>query len=273
MQKFTKQLPKDDLKKFAKEVSKKLVASDFKNNRVDDPTKITDKQEKKVKQFVREFFEKAVEKKKALDKKKADKLAVNGAGSNGTKVINGSAKLVVEEDNGQESDAEDAIDLTPSSIPPTPSTSEQHKRKRSDAGDVDTTPGGDGSESSKRLKEEDAPTPPPPPPPPSEGIPLTLDTENGGLESPIVENGTGPVSAFGIVMIRTGEGKEELSKEDEELKRQEEDLMRENEEAVLMEKGVVNGNGNGNGVKHSPKDETMLDVKDEVRDVDMDMVR
>jgi histone-lysine N-methyltransferase SETD2 len=84
MQKFTKQLPKDDLKKFAKEVGKKLVASDFKNGRIDDPTKISEKQEKKVKAYVRQFFEKAVEKKKELDKRKKEKekaKLANGLGS------------------------------------------------------------------------------------------------------------------------------------------------------------------------------------------------
>ena len=60
MDKFRNKLPKEDLKKFAKEIGKKLVASDFKHNRVEDPTKITDKQEKKVKKYVKEFFDKAV---------------------------------------------------------------------------------------------------------------------------------------------------------------------------------------------------------------------
>ena len=73
MQKFTKELPRDDLKKFAKEVAKKLVASDFKNGRVDDPNKISQKQEKKVKAYVRQFFEKAVEKRKELDKRKKER--------------------------------------------------------------------------------------------------------------------------------------------------------------------------------------------------------
>ncbi|CZR54666.1 related to histone-lysine N-methyltransferase [Phialocephala subalpina] len=85
MQKFTKQLSKDDLKKFAKEVGKKLVASDFKNNRVEDPTKISEKQEKKVKKYVRDYFEKAVEKKKAIDKRKKEKEAA--------KLANGSSKV------------------------------------------------------------------------------------------------------------------------------------------------------------------------------------
>ena len=52
MQKYSGKLPKDDLKKFAKECGKKLVASDFKNNRIEDPTKISDRNQRKVKQYV-----------------------------------------------------------------------------------------------------------------------------------------------------------------------------------------------------------------------------
>jgi hypothetical protein len=115
MQKFSSQLPKDDLKKFAKEVGKKLVASDFKNNRVEDPTKISEKQEKKVKKYVREYFEKAVEKKKAIDKKRREKekaSGVNGPFSkdnepevNGEKIDMNGSKSETSQQKG-ESDAE-----------------------------------------------------------------------------------------------------------------------------------------------------------------------
>ncbi len=49
--KFHGKLPKDELKKFAREVNKKLVASDYKNKRVDDPTAISSKQAKKVRKY------------------------------------------------------------------------------------------------------------------------------------------------------------------------------------------------------------------------------
>jgi hypothetical protein len=245
MQKFTKQLPKDDLKKFAKEVGKKLVASDFKNGRVDDPTKISEKQEKKVKAYVRQFFEKAVDKKKELDKRKKEKERA--------KLANGSDKLNGKDASPEEVDdmkAED-IDLTPSSPSPpgapssphvseaTPSFTESSpelKRKRTG----EETPGDESD--SKRLKEEYSTPPPPPPPPPAEGMPLE--------ELPDVEM----------------DGKEMETEEEKELRRQEEDLMRENEEAMKMEQAGslnsnsfeengslhinMNGNGNGNGVRN-----------------------
>ncbi|RDW61887.1 SET and WW domain protein [Aspergillus mulundensis] len=60
-------------------VAKKLVNSDFKNNRVTDPTKIDDKQQKKVKKFCKEFFDKAVVKHQAHEMHKAEKLAKEGS--------------------------------------------------------------------------------------------------------------------------------------------------------------------------------------------------
>jgi hypothetical protein len=246
MQKFTKQLPKDDLKKFAKEVGKKLVASDFKNGRVEDPTKISEKQEKKVKAYVRQFFEKAVEKKKELDKRKKEKERA--------KLANGSDKLNGKDASPEELDdvkVED-IDLTPSSPSPpgapssphasvaTPSFTESSpelKRKRTG----EETPGDESD--GKRLKEEHSTPPPPPPPPPAEGMPLEELQELPDAEM---------------------DEKEIMETEEEkELRRQEEDLMRENEEAMKMEQAGslntksfeengarhINMNGNGNGVE------------------------
>ncbi|KAL2824008.1 hypothetical protein BDW59DRAFT_148048 [Aspergillus cavernicola] len=71
--KFKHKLPKDDLKRYAKDVAKKLVNSDFKNNRVTDPTQIDDKQQKKVKKFCKEFFDKAVAKHHAHEHRRAEK--------------------------------------------------------------------------------------------------------------------------------------------------------------------------------------------------------
>lgn len=245
MQKFTKQLSKDDLKKFAKEVGKKLVASDFKNNRVEDPTKISDKQEKKVKKYVRDFFEKAVEKRKAMDKKKKEKEALKLAngGSNGTT----KSSFEDPKPEAEVEDPDEIMDLTPDSpidmnpsphpsMPATPSFSDL-KRKREDT-ETSLTPGRgtEDPEPHKRLKEEDTTPPPPPPPPPADSPGMLVEAQ--------VEK--------------------EETEEEKELRKQEEDLMRENEEALMMDMdgslkseeekaGVaVNGlsipvNGNGNG--------------------------
>jgi hypothetical protein len=256
MQKFTKQLPKDDLKKFAKEVGKKLVASDFKNGRVDDPTKISEKQEKKVKAYVRQFFEKAVDKKKELDKRKKEKERAKFA--NGSDKLNGKDASPEEVDDVK---AED-IDLTPSSPSPPGAPSSPHasvatppspelKRKRTG----EETPSDESD--SKRLKEEYSTPPPPPPPPPAEGMPLEELPDAEMDEKEILE-----------------------TEEEKELRRQEEDLMRENEEAMKMEQagslnnksfeenGTLhinmngNGNGNGNGVKMGDDNDRMEGLED-----------
>lgn len=231
MQKFSSQLPKDDLKKFAREVGKKLVASDFKNHRVEDPMKISEKQEKKVKKYVREYFEKAVQKKKAIDKKKREKEKTNGVNGSSSKdtepKINGDmvelncskadAFPTKEESDAEMSDDDDKDvgasfpDGPSPSIPATPVDSPDLKRKRE--GDDFDTPG-EEIESFKRIKDEnsvEASPPPPPPPPPTDGMPEPemQDSENFAVK--------------------------EETEEEKELRKQEEDLMRENEEALMMD--------------------------------------
>jgi histone-lysine N-methyltransferase SETD2 len=204
MDKFRNKLSKEDLKKFAKEIGKKLVASDFKHNRVEDPTKIDPKVEKKVKKYVKEFFDKAVAKKAAHDKLKAGKKSsqekkddVIGSGDT-------SQELAVDTPTKIDEDIDmsdvDDIPASPGSPPESPS-SEGLKRKRDELGEGDdATP----TESPhKRIKEDGSPDvdvlpspPPPPPPPPAEDLEKVMDEE------------------------------------DAELRAQEEALMRENEEAL-----------------------------------------
>lgn len=170
MDKFHKKLPKEDLKKFAREVNKKLVASDYKNNRVDDPTSITSKQEKKVKKYVKDFFDRAVVKYREHEKKKADRAAKSSSTANssqlGNSTINSAPDAPVEDDVVL-SDVEDG---SPTSI------SSERKRKRVDE-DAESVGVDTPSEtpSLKRVKEDDvveSPSPPPPPPPPTD-TPLT----------------------------------------------------------------------------------------------------
>ncbi len=216
MDKFRNKLPKEDLKKFAKEIGKKLVASDFKHNRVEDPTKITEKQEKKVRKYVKEFFDKAVAKKAAHDKGKVDKRHDSTTNGNSIKeTSNGTSSTTVEvdadssikieepDDMDLSDDGEETEQVVPS-MPASPSldtpSDEGLKRKRDDLGDsFDST----RSETPiKRIKEEDIEglpsPPPPPPPPPAEDMIMQAD-------------------------------------EDAELAAQEEALMRENEEALMRE--------------------------------------
>lgn len=215
MQKFHHKLPKEDLKKFAKEVGKKLVASDFKNNRVEDPTKISERQEKKVKSYVRAYFEKAVAKKVENDRRKQEKKEraskVTSNGKSGDKV-----KPISPDPKEEEEDEEVIVDMSPSSPQETSPGTPVVKRKRDDNC---TTPN-ISLDNFKRLKEEVVDivlTPPPPPPPPSEEMHFAYD-----------ENCMNVDENTGIL--------EHESEEDIEFRLQEEDLMRENEEAERMEK-------------------------------------
>ena len=57
LDKFRHKLPKDELKRLGKELSKKLSASDYKNNRVEDPSaELSDKQAQKIKKYVKELY-------------------------------------------------------------------------------------------------------------------------------------------------------------------------------------------------------------------------
>lgn len=77
--KYKGKLDKSDIKRFSKECSKKLVNSDFKNNRVKDPLKLDSKQERNIKKYVTDFFNKVVVKKTDHDKREAEKTAQGGA--------------------------------------------------------------------------------------------------------------------------------------------------------------------------------------------------
>ncbi|KAH8702593.1 SET and WW domain protein [Talaromyces proteolyticus] len=71
--KFKKKLPREDLKRYAKEVATKLVDSDFKHDRVEDINQVSEKQQQKIKKYCKEYFEKAVLKHRAHEKRKTDK--------------------------------------------------------------------------------------------------------------------------------------------------------------------------------------------------------
>lgn len=234
MQKFSSQLPKEDLKKFAKEVGKKLVASDFKNNRVEDPTKISEKQEKKVKKYVRDYFEKAVEKKKAIDKKRREKAkaqGVNGA-TNGNdlkgdgddaegesaKVEGSKEDIDIDMSDTEEDKALIASFAQSPSITDSPNQPSQDLKRKREGELQDES--GDDTESNKRLKEsnqEDEVSPPPPPPPPPAGeMPDMAALQEGDDDLLIPET-------------------EEETEEQKELRLQEEELQRENEEALRMD--------------------------------------
>jgi hypothetical protein len=158
---YRKKLEKDDIKRLSKEVAKKLVRGDYKAGRVKDPTaKLSSRHEKTVKNYVKEFMDKAVKKKEERDKLKATRKAEG-------KAVSPSA--VQEKDDIQEVEWDDDMmdiqkDLAAAhDASPTSSLSEL-KRKR----EVDEEPS--SPKKSRMGTDELASVPPPPPPPPSNGV-------------------------------------------------------------------------------------------------------
>lgn len=163
---------------FGPKISKKLVNSDYKNNRVEDPTKISSRQEKQVKKYVKDYFDKAVAKKKEHDKKRAERKS-NGGPPMGTPTPTfgpGVKKEEVESDGDMAiSDDDDDDTEKPklnldSATPATPIDTilqtDGLKRKRENSNDQESINHKGGETTlNKRLKSQTPPPPPPPPPP------------------------------------------------------------------------------------------------------------
>ena len=169
------------------------MSSDFKNHRVEDPTKISSRQEKQVKKYVKEYFDKAVAKKREHEKKKAERRSKEGeSGASPTPaMVAGVKKEEYESDGDQDMAMSDGDEYEKpkleSATPMTPSDQVLHaeglKRKRVNDEDPDSIKLEDHEATpSKRLKSE-SPPPPPPPPPPADGTPPgPMDLSNGGMD-------------------------------------------------------------------------------------------
>jgi len=207
MDKFHGKLPREDLKKLARDVNKKLVASDYKHNRVQDPTvPLSSKQAKKVRKYVYDFFDRALQKYLEYQKRKAQYTSKEGMQSSQTEQNTARPTGTLGKDVDEVMSDVEAPNSSPQST-----SSAGRKRKRDDDQDGDhdmRSPADEDAATSsdppsvKRIKEDDGtgndviPSPPPPPPPPAE-IPMT--------------------------------------EEERSMREQEEALMRENEEAQRLE--------------------------------------
>lgn len=211
LNKFMKRLPREELKRLGKDIAKKLVASDYKNKRVGDPTaELTEKQVVKIKKFVSDFLSRAVEKYEAHQKKKTsrdyaapgqdavdedvrgDKTRADADASGGS---TGDAPTPREE--GKPGQTADSTTLSDADAESAGSQDRKRKREPALADSTDATPS--ESRDRKRLKDEET-TPPPPPPPPPESAP-----------------------------------EDELTEVERAFREQEEALVRENEEAQRLE--------------------------------------
>ena len=170
LDKFRHKLPKEELKRLGKEIAKKLVASDYKNNRVEDPTaQLGERQTLKIKKYVKDFLVRAVEKYNEHQKQQGHAQPGNPPASSG----DGTSK--VDEANGggesrtpKEADVEGDVALSDLDDNGESPSSLERKRKRAEEADsAAATPSEDAPDAKRIRGDEDAQgTPPPPPPPP-----------------------------------------------------------------------------------------------------------
>ncbi|KAG9561834.1 hypothetical protein KCU79_g6753, partial [Aureobasidium melanogenum] len=156
--KYKGKLDRDDIKRFAKECSKKLVNSDFKNNRVTDPNKIDSRQEKAVKKFVTDFFERAVIKKKEHDQRKGQ--SSNQAGTDAMQV-----------DSPKDAEIEDVSNVagihTNDDNVDTAASLSSANLKRARNEEISMTGAAHEDDPQGKKARVSAPAPPPPPPLPA----------------------------------------------------------------------------------------------------------
>lgn len=179
---YRKKLEKDDLKRLSKEVAKKLVRGDYKSGRVQDPAaKISSKHEKTVKNYVKDFMDKAVRKKEEREKAKA----ARGEAAQDDKGATPDTPQV---------DMDDTLGVAAS---PTDDSSEL-KRKREDEADE--------SPRNIRSRTDEPPAPPPPPPPPAGDLPMDIDEAD---LTPMDDGSMGPFTegtpANGKLPLRVGD--------------------------------------------------------------------
>lgn len=151
---YRKKLEKDDLKRLSKEVAKKLVRGDYKSGRVKDPAaKLSSKHEKTVKNYVKDFMDKAAKKKEEREKARAargDAACEDAVATPDTPQI----------------DMDDILEGTVEADRSPNDSSVDLKRKREEA---------DDSPRNIRSRTDEPPAPPPPPPPPAEDMPMEID--------------------------------------------------------------------------------------------------
>ena len=161
------------------QIGKKLVNSDYKNGRVKNPTIISEKQEKQVRKYVKDFFDKAVEKDKERRKRRADRKIREGEGHKspmdggvlGDKQDNDTAKSEEDRDIAISDDEEEKppVDSTTPATPLDQLSLEGLKRKRDQLLEEEEMGIEDQSTPNKLIKSE-TPPPPPPPPAPVDGV-------------------------------------------------------------------------------------------------------
>ncbi|KAJ5081352.1 hypothetical protein NUU61_009616 [Penicillium alfredii] len=151
---YKHKIPKDHLKRFAKETAKKLVEGDYKKNRVTDPTRISEKHQQTVKNYCKGFFDKAAAKHHEREKRKAAKTHGHGSAQ-----VDADADVKMSDDEADTGAAASPLD---------DDLAASLKRKRDPDNDLDQDFGVENGDSSPSKRQKSTPPPPPPPPPPAD---------------------------------------------------------------------------------------------------------
>lgn len=157
---------------------------------MEDPTKISSRQEKQVKKFVKDYFDKAVLKHREREKRKAEKKAKEGDNAVLEEVkkeeeSDGDQDMAMSDDDDDEEEKKPKVESTTPITPMDQTLSaEGLKRKREE--DENVKAEGEEATPSKRLKSETPPPPPPPPPAaPANGVyPSPVTMSNGDEDAP-----------------------------------------------------------------------------------------
>jgi histone-lysine N-methyltransferase SETD2 len=160
--KFKSKLPRDDIKRLSKDITKKLVESDYKHNRVTDPYKMERTYAHAAKKHVAEYLNKAVKRHREHEKKKKEREAQKRAAEtrkDNIRAASGSTTPPLEDAKVEEDDEE--VQVSDDEVPD--AEEEQNLAKRKRDSETPATPAESEEGASKKVKIE---TPPPPPPPP-----------------------------------------------------------------------------------------------------------
>ncbi|KAH6984887.1 hypothetical protein BKA56DRAFT_481002 [Ilyonectria sp. MPI-CAGE-AT-0026] len=205
LDKFHHKLPREELKRLGKDVAKKLVASDYKNERVGDPSAaLSDKQANKMKKYVKDFLDRALEKYTEHQQRKVaretQKPARDHRAPRGTARLDDVAGDSFDSLQSKADDGEDIV-LSDNEALETSGSPDRKRKREAEVVDSPSLTPSDGPLTKRPREDElDDTSPPPPPPPPPES-----DMEDV------------------------------MGAEQQALREQEEALMRENEEAQRLE--------------------------------------
>ena len=194
MNKYKNKIPRDDLKRFAKEIAKKLVSSDFKAGRVKDPTRCDEKQQRKVKDYCKQFFDRAAHKHKKSEEERKARKAKKGQSSSSKdppSAMQSPAAVKTEYADDDEDikmsdhELDDESKGTPADKTPSEaSMSLKRKREELNIKNEDDTPRSPLKKPHINEVEDGSAeaTPPPPPPPPPPDAPMDLVSNGEATE-------------------------------------------------------------------------------------------